>query len=91
MLILDRLLAAPVHGLLWVARKIQQQAEQEMGDDEAGIRRRLAELNRQLDTGVIDLQTFTQQEAALLDRLDAVWARQDFASMGNDETGGRHD
>ncbi len=90
MFIIDRLLAAPVHGLLWVARKIKQQADEELADDEAGIHASLAELNRQLEQGLIDEEAFALRETALIDRLEEVWANQPLmlpASTGEQQDG----
>ncbi len=81
MFIIDKLLAAPVHGLLWIARKIRQRADEELADDEPGIRARLAELNRQIEAGLIDEQTFVRKEAALIDRLEVIWADQQAESL----------
>lgn len=76
MFIIDSLLAAPVRGLLWVAEKIRQRADEERADDEAGIRSRLADLNRRLELGQIDEAIFSREEAVLIDRLERLWALQ---------------
>ncbi|MFH8370943.1 gas vesicle protein GvpG [Streptomyces sp. NPDC018031] len=53
----------------WVLRQVVAQAEREYHDP-ARIRHALAELERQLDDGLIDEEEFERQEDALLDRLE---------------------
>jgi hypothetical protein len=59
---------APVRGTVWLADKIAEQAEHELGDESA-IQRRLTELEIQHDMGQIDDQEFEQAESELLDEL----------------------
>ena len=62
---------APVRGTIWIAEQIAEQAALEL-DDEAAIRRSLAEAERQLVLGAISQEEFEVWEDALLDRLDAL-------------------
>ncbi|MDI2125414.1 gas vesicle protein GvpG [Yinghuangia seranimata] len=60
---------APVRGVVWVARRIEDAAEQEMYDP-AAIRAELADLQRDLADGLIDEETYDRREEELLDRLE---------------------
>ena len=59
---------APVRGTVWIAERVAEQAEQELGD-EATIRRRLADLQMRYDTGEIDEEEHAAGEDELLARL----------------------
>ena len=61
--------AGPIGGALWLARKVGEAAEQELTDP-AAIKRALADLERQLDAGEIDIDAFEEAEEILLDRLE---------------------
>ncbi|WP_405608323.1 gas vesicle protein GvpG [Streptomyces sp. NBC_01511] len=60
---------APVRGVVWVSDRLIDAAEAELYDP-AVIRVQLAELNRSLDDGEIDLARFEREEERLLDILD---------------------
>ncbi|MCI3225019.1 gas vesicle protein GvpG [Streptomyces sp. NP-1717] len=60
---------APVRGVVWISDRLVDAAEAELYDP-AVIRVRLAELNRALDDGEIDLVRFEREEERLLDILD---------------------
>ncbi|MGW0940713.1 gas vesicle protein GvpG [Streptomyces sp. NPDC002666] len=60
---------APVCGVVWVSDRLIDAAEAELYDP-AVIRTQLAELNRALDDGEIDLTRFEREEERLLDILD---------------------
>jgi hypothetical protein len=74
MLLIDDILFAPVHGLLWIARKIDDAVSQEQEREEEELKARLQELYLRLEAGRITEEEFVAQEAALLDRLDAIAA-----------------
>ncbi|MDQ2815184.1 MAG: gas vesicle protein GvpG [Actinomycetota bacterium] len=60
---------APVEGVVWIARQLEEQAAEELyGPD--SIRRQLAELEGMLDDGHITETEFVEAEDELLDRLD---------------------
>lgn len=61
---------APVRGVVWVARRIDDAATAELSDP-AAIRAELAELQRALDEGEIDEDTYDRREDELLDRLES--------------------
>ena len=62
---------APVRGTVWIAEQIAEQAAREL-DDEASIRRRLAEAERDLELGVLSVEEYEAFEDHLLDRLEAL-------------------
>jgi hypothetical protein len=75
---------APVRGTVWLAERIQEQAEAELYDEDV-IRAQLMEIDARREAGEIDDEEATQAEDQLLERLIA--ARE----MGADRThGGIH-
>lgn len=63
---------APVRGTVWIAERLAEQAERELGD-ETTIRRQLAELELRYESGALSLEEFEQTEDELLERLE--WLR----------------
>jgi hypothetical protein len=64
---------APVEGVVWMARRLEEQAAQELyGPD--SIRRRLRELQDTLDDGRMTEEEYLAAEEILLDRLDEALA-----------------
>lgn len=76
MLLVDDILFAPVNGILWIFREIHNAAQNEMAGEEDSITEQLRLLYMQLETDRISIQQFDSEEKILLDRLDAVEARQ---------------
>jgi Gas vesicle protein G len=72
---------APVRGTVWLAERIQEQAEAELYDEDA-IRARLMELDEAREAGEIGEEEATQAEDELLERLIAARA------LGADRTYG---
>lgn len=72
---------APVRGTVWLAERIQEQAEAELYDEDV-IRAQLMEIDAAREAGEIDEDEATQAEDQLLERLIA--ARE----MGADRTHG---
>ncbi|WP_353945494.1 gas vesicle protein GvpG [Streptomyces sp. HUAS MG91] len=66
---------APVRGSMWVLDQVVADAERQYYDPSA-IQEQLAALEKQLEAGEIDEETFDRQEDALLDRLEASRTRQ---------------
>jgi len=60
---------APVRGVVWVADRLGQVADQEVRDP-AAVRARLVALNEDLENGLIDEEAFEQEEDRLLDLLE---------------------
>jgi hypothetical protein len=59
---------APVRGTVWIAEKLQEQAELELYDD-SGIQVALLELQEARETGEYDEAGIEQAEDALIERL----------------------
>lgn len=72
MLIVDDLLLAPFKGVLWVFKKVQQAANEELERRQRQTRSELSVLYMQLETGRISESEFDAKEKQLLDRLDRV-------------------
>jgi Gas vesicle protein G len=73
---------APVRGTVWLAEKIQEQAEAEMYDENA-IRESLLELEAAREAGVMDEREIADAEDILIERLMAI------RGVGEEETHGR--
>jgi len=59
---------APVRATVWLAERIQEQAESELYDESA-IRAALLELEEARQMGVLEEEELTQAENALIERL----------------------
>jgi Gas vesicle protein G len=59
---------APVRGTVWLAERIQEQAEEELYDESA-IRAGLLELEHAREGGDVDERELAQAEDALIERL----------------------
>lgn len=75
MFLVDDLLLAPLHGLLWVFQKIHEAAQEEVAGEGDAIAVELRELYMRLETGQIAEAEFDAREGVLLDRLDAIRKR----------------
>lgn len=64
---------APVRGTVWIAERLVEQAERELGD-EATIRRRLTELQVRHELGEISDEELAEREDVLLARLSELRA-----------------
>jgi len=60
--------SGPIKGVLWVARKVAEQAEKEFYDEDA-VRGKLLELELRYDLGEIDEEEYEALEEALMERL----------------------
>jgi hypothetical protein len=70
MFIIDDLLAAPMRGLIFVLKKIDEAVQEEMEAEERAIMANLTALHRALDSGAITEEEFDAREQDLLGRLD---------------------
>lgn len=91
MLLIDDLLLAPLHGLLWAAGKLNEAANQEREQEEEVLKSRLRELYLRLESGQLEEQEFEAREAELLDRLDALAGHEEAALFGEEDTEGTED
>jgi Gas vesicle protein G len=64
---------APVRGTVWVAEQLAAEAARQL-DDEAAIRRSLAEAEREFEAGALSLLEYEAIEDELLERLERVRA-----------------
>jgi hypothetical protein len=85
MLLIDDILFAPLHGLLWVARKVDEAMGQEQEREEEALKARLRELYLQLESGQLAEEEFEAREAELLDRLEAILESQEAAEAAGDD------
>ena len=76
MLLVDDLLLAPIHGLLWIFGKVHDAAQEEIAGEADAISEELRELYMMLETGRITEAEFDARERTLLDRLEAVQDRE---------------
>ena len=69
------ILTAPIRGLLSVFEEVARQADKELFDDDELVRHQLSQLYANLQAGLLDDEEFAWQEAALVQRLERIWAR----------------
>ncbi|MGW0548697.1 gas vesicle protein GvpG [Streptomyces altiplanensis] len=62
---------APVRGVGWVVQQVVRTAEDQYYDP-GPVMRELAELEKALESGQIDEETFDRREDELLDRLEEI-------------------
>jgi len=62
---------APIRGTVWLAERIQEQAEAELYDESA-IRSALLELEAQRQAGTLEEEELAAAEDALIERLVAI-------------------
>ena len=70
--LLDDILLAPFKGILFIAEKIQEAAQQDDLLDEEATRRNLTTLYMLLETGAITEEEFEQREAELVQKLEKI-------------------
>ncbi|WP_020175979.1 gas vesicle protein GvpG [Methyloferula stellata] len=75
MIIIDSLLSAPLRGLMFVLKKVDEAVRQEMEDDERAIMASLSALHLSLNEGAITEAEFDRRETELLDELDLLRAK----------------
>lgn len=61
----------PIRGIIWMARKIQEQAEGEMLDEDR-VKSDLLELQMHLEMDEITEEEYDEQEGILLERLNSI-------------------
>ena len=87
MFLIDSILLAPLHGVLWVAEQLHDAVSQEQERREDELKARLRELYLRLEAGQLDEREFEAREAELLDQLDALTAPPEPATPGGPEDG----
>lgn len=76
MLIIDDILLAPLKGVIWLGKKINEVAERELSD-EGLIKEKLMQLQLRFEMDEISEGEYNRQEKALLGRLDAIRKRKE--------------
>ncbi len=71
MFLIDDILLAPLNGIIWLGKKINEVAEKEFSD-EGLIKERLMELQLKFELDKISEKEYNKQEVELLARLDAI-------------------
>jgi hypothetical protein len=74
--VIDDLVFSPVKGILTIFKELYKAAAQEMANEADSIRAELSRLYQLLDTGELSDEEFDERERELLDRLDAIEARE---------------
>ncbi len=69
--LLDDILFAPVHGVVWLAEKIKETAEADMFD-ESKIYESLFALQMQLELEEITEEEYQESETELMERMDEI-------------------
>jgi hypothetical protein len=72
MLIIDDLVTAPGHFLVWIFKQVHEAARQELAGEAERIRASMSELHLMLGQGRISEEEFDAEEKRLLDRLDQI-------------------
>ena len=71
MFLIDDILLAPLNGVIWLGKKINEVAEREFSD-EGLIKEKLMELQLNFELDKISEKEYNKKEAELLARLDAI-------------------
>ncbi len=70
MFLIDNILLAPLKGVIWIASKINEAAQQEVSDG-GKIKEEMMQLQLRFELDEISEEEYDKQEAELLARLDA--------------------
>jgi len=71
MFLIDDILLAPLNGVIWLGKKINEVAEREFSD-KGLIKEKLMELQLRFELDEISEQEYNKREKELLGRLDAI-------------------
>lgn len=71
MFLVDDILLAPLKGVIWLGKKINEIAEKEVSD-EGRIKEKLMELQLRFEIDEISEEEYNTQEKELLERLDTI-------------------
>ena len=75
MVLVDDLLKLPFTGLVWIARQVQNAAQEELANQTESVTAELSDLYMRLETGKISEEEFADEEKTLLERLDRMQER----------------
>ena len=76
MFLIDDILLAPLNGVVWLGKKIDEIVERELSDD-GRIKEKLMELQLQFELDEISEKEYKLQEKELVARLDAIIKRKE--------------
>jgi len=71
MFLIDDILLAPLNGIIWLGKKINEVAEKEFSD-EGLIKEKLMQLQLRFEMDEISEDEYNKQEKELLERLEAI-------------------
>lgn len=71
MFLIDDILFAPLKGVIWVGKKINEMAESELSD-EGSIKEKLMELQLRFELDEINEEEYKKKEKELLARLNVI-------------------
>lgn len=71
MFLIDDILLAPLKGVIWLGKKVDEIVEKEVSD-EGRIKEKLMELQLKFELDQITEEEYNRQEKELLARLDAI-------------------
>ena len=77
MLIVDDIVLFPVRGIVWIAREVQQAAQQEISSQAESLTAELINLYMMLETGQISEEEYEASEGVLLSRLEKLRPEED--------------
>ena len=71
MFLIDDILLAPLNGIIWLGKKINEVAEKEFSD-EGLVKEKLMQLKLRFELDEISEENYNRQEKELLERLEAI-------------------
>lgn len=71
MFLIDDILLAPLHGVIWMGRKLNEVIQREEGDENR-LKENLLELQTKLMMDEISEDEYRSRETALLERMEAI-------------------
>ncbi|MBU0701647.1 gas vesicle protein GvpG [bacterium] len=71
MFLIDDILLAPLKGVIWLSKQIDNVAKKELSDD-SQIKEQLMELQLRFELDEIGEEEYDKEEKELLERLDAI-------------------
>ena len=71
MFLIDDILLAPLNGIIWLGKKINEVSEKEFSD-EGLVKEKLMQLQLRFELDEISEENYNRQEKELLERLEAI-------------------
>lgn len=72
MFLLDDIILSPVKGIIWIAEKIHDMAQEELEDTPEKLKRELLDLQMRLEMEEVTEQEYKKKEDEILKRLEAL-------------------